>query len=66
MTRATALGIFVYLVIIDYHGAIKPMGLANMTFYRVKKLLAWFFAVVILTLLAAGAFWVITELGWLA
>lgn len=42
------------------------MGLANMTIYRVKKLLAWFFAVVILALLGAGLFWVVSELGWLA
>lgn len=42
------------------------MGLASMTVYRVRKLLAWFFAVVILGLLAAGLFWVVTELGWIA
>lgn len=37
------------------------MGLANMTIYRVRKLLAWVFAVVILGLLAAGGFWIVTE-----
>lgn len=42
------------------------MGLANMTIYRVKKLLAWAFALVILALLVAGVYWVVSGLGWIA
>jgi len=37
-----------------------------MTIYRVKKLLAWSFAIVIIGLLAAGLFWVVMQLGWLS
>lgn len=41
------------------------MGLARMTIYRVRKLLAWAFAIVVIILLGAGAVWVVEALGWL-
>lgn len=37
------------------------MGLASMTFRRVRKIVAWFLAVVVIVLLMAGGYWVITQ-----
>lgn len=42
------------------------MGLANMTVRRIRKLIAWAMAIVVLALLGAGVFWIVTELGWVA
>lgn len=41
------------------------MGLLNMTVRRIRKVLAWVFAIVILALLGAGAVWTVEALGWL-
>lgn len=36
------------------------LGIMDMAFYRVKKLIAWVLAIGIIGLILAGAYWVVT------